>query len=212
MIYILLGNDTKKKNTFLKKLYKDNIPIFASGTDLSKELLFEKTESVSLFGEKTIMVLDSPIKEGDLIFSVEDLQILKESQTTFVFLEEKLLAMDLKKYKKFAEIENFTSPETKISSKVNVFGIADAFSRRDKIGTWVLYRDAVTAGVSPEEISGIIFWKIKMMILNGNKIFSINELKSQSSLLVSLYHRAHRGEIDFIIGLEQFILSSLNKN
>lgn len=212
MIYILLGNDAKKKNAFLKKLYKDNLPIFAPGVDLSKELLFEKANSVSLFREKMIMVLDSPIKEGDLNFSSDDLSILKESETTFVFLEEKLLAADLKKYKRFAEIEDFSNQEIKIVSKVNVFGIADAYSNRDKIGAWILYRNAVSAGVAPEEISGIIFWKIKMMILNGNKIFSSAELKSQSSLLVSLYHKAHRGEVDFVIGLEQFILSSLNKN
>ena len=95
--------------------------------------------------------------------------------------------------------------------KINVFGIADAFSNRNKIEAWILYREAVSQGIPPEEISGIIFWKIKTMILSGSKFFSLDELKNNSSELVSLYHNAHRGESDFVIGLEQFILNSLGK-
>ena len=49
------------------------------------------------------------------------------------------------------------------------------------------------------------------MILNGTKFFSKEELKKASSELVSIYHKAHRGEYDFTISLEQFILSSLSK-
>ncbi len=213
MIYILSGNDTKKKNNFLKKLYEDNVvPIFASSNDLSKELLLEQAQSNSLFGEKNIVILDSLINEGNIDLSAEDLSILKDSETIFAFLEEKLLVADVKKYKKFATIEDFSSAVTKKIPKVNVFGIADKFSLKDKIGTWVLYREAISSGIAPEEISGILFWKVKTMLLNKNKIFKTEELKMYSSKLVSLYHKAHRGEVDFSIGLEQFILSSLNKN
>jgi hypothetical protein len=49
------------------------------------------------------------------------------------------------------------------------------------------------------------------MILNGTKVFTKDELKKRSSELVSIYHRAHGGEVDFTISLEQFILNSLNK-
>jgi DNA polymerase III delta subunit len=128
-----------------------------------------------------------------------------------VFVEEKLLVGEVKKYKKYAVIEDFSIESVKQVSKTNVFGIAEAFSRKDKIGTWVLYRDAISKGVAPEEISGIIFWKIKTMLLNGARVFSVPELKKVSSELVSLYHKAHMGECDFVIGLEQFILSTLNK-
>lgn len=210
MIYILSGNDIKKKNTFLKKLYKDNVPLFISDKDLSKDLLFEQAQSNSLFGEKSVMVLDGLVKQGDINLSSEDLLMLKDSETIFVFLEEKLLVADVKKYKKFATIEDFSSLVIKKISKVNVFGIADKFSLRDKIGTWVSYREAISAGIPPEEISGIIFWKVKTMLLNKNKIFKKEELKKYSSQLVALYHKSHNGEVDFVIGLEQFILSSLH--
>jgi hypothetical protein len=49
------------------------------------------------------------------------------------------------------------------------------------------------------------------MILNCNNIFSIDNLQKQSKDIVSLYHNSHKGNSDFVIGLEQFILSSLSK-
>ena len=211
MIYILTGNDTKKKNIYLKKLCNGEQPLFVQEETITKNELFNQAKSVSLFGSSQFIVIESMIKRGDVVLSQEDISVLKDSENTFVFTEEKLLVAELKKYKKYATVEDFSSLVIKQAPKMNIFGIADAYSKRDKIGTWVLYREAVSQGVSPEEISGILFWKIKTMILTGVKVFTVNELKSKSSDLVSIYHRAHRGECDFIIGLEQFILSSLSK-
>lgn len=210
MIYILLGNDAKKKNAYLKKLVGGNQPIFISNTDATKEKFFEYAGSVSLFGFSPSVVAENILKDENIKFSAKEILILKESKTTFIFLEEKLNAPILKEYKKSGIIEEFDNLVVKKVPKMNVFDIAQAFSRRDKIGTWVLYREAVSLGISPEEISGIIFWKIKTMLLSGNGFFSKEELKSNSSNLVDLYHKSHKGECDFTIGLEQFILSSLN--
>ena len=209
MIYLLYGNDHKKKSIYLKKLCKDSEPIFVSEKNVTKEMIFEYANSVSLFGEYDSFVFDGLIKDDIITFSDKELQSLKDSLTTFIFLEEKLLAPVIKKYKKYSEIEDFTTLVSKQAPKINTFSIADAFGRRDKVGAWVLYREAVSLGIASEEISGIIFWKIKTMILSGTQSFSKEELKRYSSELVSLYHKAHRGESDFVIGLEQFILSSL---
>ncbi|HLP86393.1 MAG TPA: hypothetical protein VK153_00750 [Candidatus Paceibacterota bacterium] len=211
MIYILSGNDTKKKNIFLKKLDKNNSSILIPEGSITKEELLNYAFSVNLFGDHQIIVFENVLKGDNITFTSEDLVALKDSETVFVFLEEKLLASELKKYNKYATIEDFSVAVLKQAPKLNVFGIADAFSRKDKIGTWVLYREAVGEGVPPEEISGIIFWKIKTMILSGTKFFERDELKKKSSELVALYHNAHKGERDFVIGLEQFILSSLSK-
>jgi hypothetical protein len=210
MIYIYTGNDNKKKNLNLKKLLGKEQPIFLLNKDTKKEEFINYAGSTSLFGEKQIVIVDSIIKEGNIIFSKDDILILNESENLFVFLEEKLNAEDLKKFKNNSIIEDFKIEEEK-KQKINVFGIADSFSRRDKMGTWILYRDIITQDVSSEEISGIIFWKIKTMLLTGTKVFSTKELKTMSSNIVSMYHRAHNGELDFAIGLEQFILSSLSK-
>ena len=211
MIYILSGNDTKKKNTYLKKLYGVNLPVFVPEKEATKEMLFDYALSRSLFDESSVVVFENILKREDISLSLDDLLKLKDSGTTLVFVEEKLLVGEVKKYKKYATIEDFSIESLKQVPRTNVFGIAEAFSRKDKIGTWVLYRDAISKGVAPEEISGIIFWKIKTMLLNRTQVFSVPELKKVSSKLVSLYHKAHMGECDFVIGLEQFILSNLNK-
>jgi len=211
MIYILSGNDTKNKNIYLRKLCKGKEPTFVTDSVITKETFFEYAFSVNLFGEYSIVVLENFLKENSDILSTKDIVVLKDSPTIFVFLEEKILAPVIKKYEKYSVVEDFSSRATKQIPKMNVFDIADSFSRKDKIGAWILYRKAVSYGVQPEEISGIIFWKIKMMVLSGSKLFSLNELKKISSELVSIYHKAHRGECDFTVGLEQFILSSLTK-
>lgn len=210
MIYIIYGNDTKKKNDYLKKLYKNNEPVLVTG-DITKDVIFNYAFSVSLFGEEQVVIFENFIKDSDVTLSTGDLLKLKESHVVLVFNEEKLLAADIKKYSKYAVIENFTKAEIKQAPKINIFNIADSFSRKDKIGAWLLYREAISVGVQPEEVSGILFWKIKTMLLTGTSFFSKDELKRKSSDLVSLYHKAHRGELDFVIGLEQFILSSLVK-
>ncbi len=211
MIYILSGNDNKKKNIYIKGLLKNNLPIYVSETEINKEMFFNYASSVSLFEEVPVVIVENVIKNEIVVFKPEDLAILKESGAVFVFLEGSLLAADLKKFKKYGTVEDFKANIIKPTGKTNVFNIADAYSRRDKIGTWFSYREAVSQNVSPEEISGIIFWKIKTMILSGTKSFSKDELKNKSSELVSLYHRSHLGEVDFTIGLEKFILSSLHK-
>ena len=116
-----------------------------------------------------------------------------------------------KKYKKYATVEKFENKELKKIPPINTFSIADAFAKGNKIEAWTLYRRAIELGVEPEAISGMLFWKIKTMILNGNKVFSIKELQNQSKNIVSLYHNSHKGNCDFVVGLEQFILSSLSK-
>lgn len=211
MIYIFFGNDIEKKNLYLKKLFKNSQPILVPNRDVSREMLLSQIGSVSLFGEQSIFVFENFIGDKIIDLKDEEISLLKESLNIFIFKEDKLLAPDLKKFKKHAQIEEVSFIALKQKPKINIFNIADAFAKKDKIQTWTLYIEAISVGIVPEEISGILFWKIKTMILNGTKVFKEDELKLRSSELVSLYHMAHRGEVDFTIGLEQFILKSLNK-
>ena len=207
MIYILVGNDTKKKSVYIKTLAKAREVLALDGANISKDLLLSYASSVSLFGESQIIILDNIITKGELILSNEDLGIMQNSPTIFVYIEDKLLVANEKKYKKYADIERFEEKTQGKKPAFNTFVIADAFGRHDKVGAWINYREAIDSGILPEPISGILFWKIKTMMLAKPTPL----LKKQSGELVSLYHRAHRGECDFVIGLEQFILSSLSK-
>lgn len=211
MISILAGQDTKKKNSTIKTLAKGRDVIRVPEGDITKDLIDGYALGVSMFGDPAAVVLESVIAKGDFLFKDEDLKNLADSKTLFIFLEDKLLAANEKKFKKYASVERFEEKKLKEAPKINLFAIADAFGSHDKVKAWSLYRDAIEGGVDPEPISGILFWKIKTMLLTGNRLFSPKALKNQSSELVSLYHRSHRGEIDFVIGLEQFILSSLSK-
>ncbi|NCU28674.1 MAG: hypothetical protein EOM85_03340 [Candidatus Moranbacteria bacterium] len=210
MIYILAGNDTKKKNTYINKLSKGVIPSVLDVKDLTREALLSLASSVSLFSDQIIIRTDGLIK-SDVSLDKDELEVLSQSRTVFIFTEDKLLSTALTKYKKFATIENFILPEGKPKPKINTFDIALYFGKKEKLKTWILYKDAISSGVSPEEISGILFWKIKSLLTLKTKVFSDNDLKKMASRLVSLYHDSHLGKTDFNIGLEQFILSSLEK-
>jgi DNA polymerase III delta subunit len=209
MIYILSGNDTSKRTPYVNTLTKNRQRIDLRLGEASLSTLIDYARNTSLFGDTPIICIESMIGQGDVSFDIKTLEVLKDSPTTFIFLEDKLLKKDETRYKKYATIESFENKTAKKIAEFNTFAIADLYGRRDKIGSWVLYREAIEHGVEPEAISGILFWKIKTMILTKNKTFGITALKNQSRDIVSLYHRAHRGESDFVIGLEQFILSSL---
>ncbi len=209
MIYILAGNDSKNRSKYIKDLTKGAESIFLTQSNISKQLLNSYAMNNPLFGNHPAIIIENINKLNDLNLPSKFFSNLKESKTMFIFLEDKLLVADERKYKKFAKIEKFVDKTIKKISNNNLFDITDAFANKNKIKTWVLFREAIERGVSPESISGILFWKIKTMILNKSKFFDLKKLKDQSSSIVSLHHKAHRGEVDFIIGLEQFILESL---
>ncbi len=210
MIYFLIGNDNKKKNQRIKTISGLLKPIQINADKISKEILLDYAFSSSLFGDTSFIVVDDFLSRKDIILNIDDLKNIEKSKNIFIFSEDSMLATEEKKYKKYAEIEHFDKKEEKHDTGNGVFAICDAFARKDKIGAWVLYREAIEKGITPENISGILFWKIKSMILNNNKAFSLDTLKKQSSQIVTLHHRAHRGELDFVVGLEQFILEALS--
>ncbi|MEA3399069.1 MAG: hypothetical protein U9R00_00990 [Patescibacteria group bacterium] len=194
MIYVCAGNDLKRKNQFINNFeevvvlgFNENPLDYATGNNL--------------FGESTTVVVD------EFSLSENELEAMKESSTNFILLEDKLNKDLKKKYQKYAEkIEIFE--EKIIKERNNSFDIVNAFGRKDKIETWLLYLKAIDSGTSPEAISGMFFWKIKSLMITKS-VFPKEELKIFSKNLIDLYHKSHRGEANMVIGLEQFILKSL---
>jgi DNA polymerase III delta subunit len=208
MMYILVGNDSKKITASIEKESKGTERIELPSIDIVRERILEYAQTQHMFGEKMSLVLENALAK--LSFSKDDLHILKNSLHMFFFREDKLLAAEQKKYASFAAIEKY---EEKVTTRplLNTFSIVDAYGRKDKVKAWILYREAIEHGIAPEAISGLLFWKIKTMLLTRTPLFGKDELKRSSSKLVSLYHKAHRGELDITLGLEQFILSTLSK-
>ena len=134
------------------------------------------------------------------------------------------------------KIESFEKPERKLNKKealalkgekIDFFEFANALGERNKKLLWTLYQDALFEGVPSEEVHGIFFWQVKAMLSalrskdateaslnpfvfskskNYAKNFGEDRLKEISAKLFEMYHETHRGNLDFAVALEKFIL------
>ena len=135
------------------------------------------------------------------------------------------------KVQEFAKVEKPLNKKQKLAAigeKVDFFEFTDALGRRDKKGLWVLYQDALAEQVPAEEIHGMFFWQAKSMLLaklyttaggagmkpypfqkarEYAKNYKDGELETMLETLVTMYHESHRGNTDFFVALEKFILS-----
>ncbi len=183
--------------------------------------------SASLFGEKTVYLIDTP--SSSLIFKEEvesSLEAFKESANAFVIIEEALLALPKKVYTKFATTIEEISGDAK--ERFNPFLLADALLEKDKKRLWILYIEAIQAGLSAEEIIGTLWWQLKTVRLaqqtvnaseadmkdypynkakRGLRNFKEGELQTLSRNLLGLYHEGHSGKKDIDIALERWVLS-----
>lgn len=210
MIYIFSGNDNKSKNSEIKKLFGNKEFFSIKKEESVKEKIFEYSNTKSLFGDSPVVVVENFFDEK-YSFSKKEILDLQKSETVFIFIENSFSSANIKKYEEFAKIFFFEEKkEKKIETNIS-FEIANAFGVKDKIKAWILFNQAIEKGVEPEQISGILFWKIKSLSESRQNVFSREEIKRSSSLLVSLHHDAHLGKKDFVIGLEQYLLFVLSK-
>ena len=210
MIYIFIGSDLNNKKDILKKFSTESEVVVLSPLQINKNLLENYAGTSSLFGQKQSLFLNDVLIESEEVFNKTLLESLDKSENNFIFFIDFMNMTDEKKFKKYA-IERFLKKEIKKVPDYNIFDIATFFSKKDKIGTWTMYQRLINKNVNPEEISGILFWKIKTMIINGDKTFDQVTLKKHLIQLTDIYHKAHRGELDFTLTLEKFLLTSLSR-
>ena len=112
-------------------------------------------------------------------------------------------------------------------AEFNVFSITDAIAKKDKKQAWLLFCDALNAGVEPEPLHGAIWWCFKNAVLAGSArsatetgqspfVFSKSKamfalygeeaLQNSLSELITMYHESRRGNFDLMTELERFIL------
>lgn len=182
--------------------------------------------AVSLFGEATTFIIDSPSQNQEMWTELGGVaSALQESPQLFVVIEGNLLAAQLKVLQPYLdEKESFTKTKTNM---LNIFALADAFSIRDKKTLWILLVEAHRQGLSAEEIIGTLWWQVKSMRVAmatnsaseaGMKDYPYNkakrairnfkpgELEALSEQLLQVYHEGHGGEKDIWIGLEEWAL------
>lgn len=233
MIYVFYGTDSilarQKMRSLVDSLLKKKPD--AAYTRITEELwhdsiLLENIGSQGLFSDKTIVLLDTLLDTDAHEEIMKSLEEIASSDNIFILLERALDQKVLTKLEKHAEkIQEYSLAE-KPKEETTLFGLADAFGRRDKKNLWLEFQKADKKGAQNEEIHGIIFWQLRCIMLasktdattsglkpfvfNKAKQFSKNfdqtELASVSGRLVSMYHDAHRGLVDFNNALEQFVL------
>ncbi|HEY9481062.1 MAG TPA: hypothetical protein VIR98_02390 [Candidatus Paceibacterota bacterium] len=203
-----------------------------SAETVTADKIEELTQSQGLFENKQIIFMDRTLENKDVREVIIDkIDAVAESPNIFIFFEGKLTKDVLKKLEKRAEkITEYELDDADAAAKKpteSLFPMADALANRDKKSLWLQLRKALDTDAVPEEIHGILFWQAKSLALAarsasatdaGLNPFVFNKAKRASahfkageidhllSNLVSMYHRAHRGEIDFALELEKLAL------
>jgi hypothetical protein len=214
MIYLFCGNDAKNKHLGYEKFIK-SLPVgtetFFIGKNDFNPIQTESFYSGSgLFFAKCVVVFtDIFEKEETLDFILEKLNLLEKSENDFIFLEGKLGKSTLDAFKKArAEINVFELPKEK-EEKFNNFLLANAFGDRDKLHLWIYFRQAMDNGAGMEELIGVLFWKVKDMLLKKNfSKFSEPELKNFAGKLSYLLPEARKNGLDTETEFEKFLLKA----
>ncbi len=234
MLYVFYGQDSAKAHDKAQALShnllqkKPDASLFNLDSETwAEEKLSELTQSQGLFEKKYIVCIDARafLKES-LEGLVERLPQIKESPHICIVVAAKLDVKTLKVFTKYAEkIQEFGVVE---KEEKRDFRMTDALGSRDKKRLWVLYREAIDQGKEPEEIHGLLFWQIKNMIIAAEskdaseaglnpfvfrkakeslKYYSKEDLCAVSSRMITVYHEARQGKIDFVLGLEKLLLT-----
>ncbi len=217
MIYFYYGTDIDKASRKAHELIdslqkkKPDASFFKIDSEcFSVERVSEYIESQGLFSNKYIVFLDRLCEKKEIKESFVDLlKEISESENIFIVLEGKLdKATATKIEKKSEKFLNFTLEEVPEKPVYNAFALADAFARRDRKNAWMLYRKSIDAGEAPEALHGMIFWKVKTLILSGyGSDWRKDELIKVMNDLVVLYHDARRGKHELETGMEAWLLS-----
>jgi hypothetical protein len=223
MIYLFSGDDAKNKilsyEKFIKVLSAQvGIPFgtetfFINRNDFDKSQIESLCSGAGLFFSRCVVVFSDIFeREETRDFVLKKLELMGQSDNSFVFLEGKLNKPILDAFKKIEpkriQLNVFILPKEK-TEKFDNFLVANAFANKDKLNTWIYFRQAIDVGVGMEELIGVLFWKIKDLILKRNfSKFSEKQLKDfilkLSYLLPQAREKGREAEATF----EQFLLEA----
>ncbi|MEK7219046.1 MAG: hypothetical protein AAB687_00025 [Patescibacteria group bacterium] len=217
MIHLFTGDDAKNKRIvyekFVKSIPKSTETLFINRNNFNETQIESLYSGAGLFFSLSAVIFEGVLeREETRDFILEKLALMGESKNTFVFLEGKLLKPILDIFKKIEpkrlQINIFELPKEK-KEKYDNFLVANAFSNRDKLNTWICFRQAMDLGVGMEEIIGVLFWKIKDMILKKDfRKFKEEELKNFAGKLSYLLPEARKYGRDAEAVFEQFLLEA----
>ncbi|HMO78744.1 MAG TPA: hypothetical protein PJ997_01405 [Candidatus Paceibacterota bacterium] len=240
MIYTFYG-DSKKVFEKSSKLVDDllskkpNSEVFKiNNLNLENFSLDELIGGQSLFSKKYIVIFSGIISNEENSDKIlEKISNIKKSENIFIFCENflkkeklKILQTESHKFLEFKKTESNKDTKSKSFQKLNAFSLADYFGQRDVRKMWLCYLKLIKNS-QPEELHGILWWQLKIMILASktnsaqhadlkpfvyskakkySNNFTFSELQNISDKMVEIYHESHRGGANLSIRLEKFIL------
>jgi len=212
MLYLFTGDDAKNKlisyEKFIKSIPASTETFSITRNDFDPVHIESLYSGSSLFSPLSAVIFQNIFdNEETRDFVLEKLKLMGESTNTFVFLESKLNKPIVDAFKKAqSQINIFELPKAQ-KERFDNFLVANAFERKDKLNMWIYFRQAIDKGVVMEEIIGVLFWKIKDMILKKNfSKFSEEQLKNCISKLSYLLPEARKAGLDAEASFEQFLL------
>lgn len=254
MIYFYYGSNREAgrikalelSNSLLKK--RPDSQRFDIGPDnngqnaWSSNRMLELMGGQGLFSNKYIILVKNLFENEEAQdWVLNNLKEISQSANIFIFSEGKLNKPVISKLQKYCEkmvlcdgemkdVEASGNPLNTLENKesFNIFEIAEALGERDKKRLWILYNKALDGGATAEEISGMLFWQVKSMIIASRtesadeagmkpfpyskaksfcKNFKPSEMENMATDLVHLYHDSRRNGLEITLALERFILA-----
>lgn len=212
MIFLFYGDDTDRKHkgyaAFLKSISPETEKFFFGKRVLDKNFFENFFSGQGLFFKKCAVIFSGVSEAGDFYqFVLKNISTLSSSPNLFVFLEGEMDKNDLDIFKESGAEINFFPLSKQKKEKYNNFLLADAFASRDRFHLWLFFRQAVDLGVSLEELTGVLFWKVKDMILKKNfSKVKEGELKKILVELPFLLLQSRKEGRDAEAVLERFLL------
>ncbi len=216
MLFFIYGNDSiakkKTKEQIMKSFEKEDTSLVNfDDTNITVVNIQEYIFSNDLFGKKFIVIVDNAFLDEEVEdFAIKNAKEIKDSENIFIWSEIADKGEGVKALKKNAEKFFEHKLTKKEEKKFNVFALTDAFANRDKKSAWALWQASLASGAAPEQLHGILFWKVKTMLAtNSIGKFKKEELKNISSELINLFHKSRTTGFELETLLEQFILETL---
>ena len=212
MIYLFAGDDAKTKRAaydkFIEHKQKEQEVFFVSKNSFDRTQVESFYSGAGLFFATCVVSFENVFdREEAKDFIFDNFEKIAASQNDFIFLEGKLLKPELDAFKKArAELNIFELSKAK-KEKYDNFILANDLERRDKLNLWIHFREAMDKGVAMEELTGILFWKAKDMILKNNfGTLSEAELQNFALKISYILPEARKEGKDTEAVFEQFLL------
>lgn len=231
MFYLFHGKSRQKASEKAYALIKgllskkpDASYVRVSSEDWQEDILLELSGTQGLFESKHIVLCDELWSEA--LPNEEDIDLIANSLNIFILIETGLSPNQKKALVKLAKGETEVTKDAERET-FNIFTLSDALNIKDKKRLWLLYREALSSNVDPEDILNILFWQVKNLILakrnllNGKlkvspyvaskaKQGAVNwkdeELETKAKEMVDIYHLSRLGQADIEVSLERLIL------